>query len=799
MLILFLALDVTVLAGWLWKGPALLSPLLPKLLALYLPNVHQALTFDAIQIDHKGQITIHAAHIAIHSPISISIEVPTLKASLSLLTLQKLKPVFNQLDLDSVHLHTHSEFPHTNPFDFADTLLQKWLELPERHAFHHPHIQIHKAQISHQKNILADIHSITGHWKDTHPEWKAQWQWSGNIRLERHSLHVSKMSLEIQKKDSKPFQLTSFYSPKISLYLPKRTPLAWRSDSLIHLASQMYDFSIFERLQAPSLQIDTLQIQPFQSKKASQLSVFATPQPHPKPWTLQGHFQGQLGHETIGADSFHVQIRFPQTKGRAHFDSIFIDTLRITHTPKKAPIQQFNDLGKQLQHLPNHPLWAFLDRSAFSIHSLHYQINTKSYVQAQQIHGQKSSDSLHIHTQRFHAILNHEGLQGNQIHFSITQPANTPLSPHLQLHQLDSITLQVTSQRLAKGPMSPLKDLAQGNQNPLWSILHGNRITIPHAQIQADKLMSWRFANLHLDLKVPHPDSAYFTFHYQQFQMQDSLLIKGWLLPSLRKLSKNSPHAPHFEPLLDSLHFQQGKIAFQWHPMSFEAQWESGKNQQTQGKYHIQATLNLKDKKPQLRGHIAWQGISLAQTFPLLFEQAFSQGIRIAGTLYGQGNYQVPLKKSNQLDAIQFQGSASLSHARFQGLPLQKLSLVKNKAPLFAGPLAFSEIRLEGIKTTPQGLHAQHVTGQGDLLHFTGWLNARFDGSFYLHTLAQIPAGTAQKLPTLTRNGMEQTPDGGRQAKLVIYGTPTRQELSNQGKLMSRAVLNNLKNGFGLF
>lgn len=791
-LLVFLVLDLLLLGGWLWKGPDLLSPLIPRVLAFYLPSIHQVLRFDSASLDHYGVLTFQGVTMQVPGPQPLQIEVRRLKASLSFASISHLEPIFSRVRGDSVRIKFLGDSLPYDVWTWADTALQSLHDLPDMRVFQNARVSLRQGLCERDTDTLLRWERMDMVMRRNAQESRWKLLVSGQAQYQGDLAKFDSLGLELRKPMRRPFQVDTVWGKSVKLTIGAlRTQFSDRNEALRFLREER-DYRWLRHSQPTKAYFQNVNIT---QNDRMDFSLRGLHVGGDSIWQTQFSMQGWMRTETVRMDSVQLAFRLPMTTGRLRIDSLNIDSLAVRNRAKPGLFANRSEASEMLYYLNALPTIQFAHGSRVRLRALHFQMENESYVKAQDILWRQDTVDYRLSTGRLSVRLLGDGLETNSLRVRLSCGADSA-GCRVRTLESDSLGIVLPTHRMQNGPSDMLRELAALSRDKIWRMLGVNSVKVPVYRVSAGSGFRWRFtgSKLAVDTTATGPR---IRFSYGQWNAQDALWANGWLVQRAQKLSKGTFTPKNLGQILDTLEFGSGLYAMQYVNHGYHMDWELGRNKQTLGEGRILATVDTTQKS--LSGNVAWRNVSVTQLFPQLFATAFAQGARVSGNVSGKFNYKMPLTELDALRGFKATGDITVQNSNFAGLNLQKQSLVQGKAPLYAGPVPFTEIRLESVTLDPQGLQCAHIVGKGSLISFSGWFNARYDASFYLNSQAVIPPTAAQRLPTLTRNGLEPTSDGGRKTPLVIYGTPSRQELSNQEKLIGRAVLNNLRKGFGLF
>lgn len=791
-LLAFLALDIAVLGCWLWKGPDLLAPLVPRILASYLPNIHQALRYENATIDRAGVITFRQATVSIPGAIPMRLQAPLMKVNLSFATLSHLKPVFANLQIDSAFVTLPATALPTDLFAYADSALQTLHDLPDLQAFEKSRIRLGVVIGVQGTDTVGKVENLRvvfrrDGWAS---HWRARFSAQGNYQGDR--VRLDSVAVHFFKPTGKAFQLDSIQIATAKVQIaPTHTQWSGRNEILSYLATAR-DYGWKRHGAFARAQIGKVRMS--QAGRFEMVARHVSAEADSS-WRLRFSARGWVQNETVRMDSVFMVLRLPADSGRIQVDSLLLDTLIVQAKNGFQAFATRSEVSDTLWQLRRQAPLRLLEGSRMRVGYFAYFMDDQNYLRIQSLRWSQTQDDYRLSTERWATLFQEEGMSAQSLQAQITCP-RPGAGCRIRSVQTDTLKIALPASRVQNGPVAMIQNVASYRTDKMWQMLESKSVRIPVYQLTAGSQFQWRLSGAQWTVNT-RADSVRMRLQYQRWQARDAHLAGGWLVRRAQQLSKGTFHSKNLGALLDTLDFGEGTLELVLGPRKVALDWDMGKNVQTRSHSHLttQADLN----RGLLSGNWKVRGLSVAQVFPQVFDKAFLQGVRMGGVANGQLDFSVKLADFDALQAFKATGKWDLQGVELSGLDLQKQSLIRSKAPIYTGRVPFNEVRCDRATLDSKGMQCDALYARGPLLSFSGRLNARYDASFALNSSAVIPPRAAAQLPTLTRNGLESTPDNSLKTQLVVTGTPVRQTLANEEKIFFSAVRNNIRTGFGFF
>lgn len=796
LLISVLVLDLLLLGAWLWKGPELLSPFIPRFIAWYLPGLSSQIRYSSVMLDHVGTITFRDVEFQSAHPLPLKVQIPRLRADLSFSSLRHLEPIFSRVRATDPSISLQVDSLPSNAVELADSLIQQLHEFPDLRVFENAKISASGLVVLQQTDTLSRIPDLHITFNRSPSYIGFQLAASLRIRYDGALFRADSVQASFHKVSGNSWQFDSIWAPSLYMRFSNRWTMFNHRDSLLAALAQPQDWSWIRPLHGANLHFENIVLERkgiLLAATQNGLSITSD-----SLWHLQFSAQGRFANDSARFRQVSAAIDLPATPSSTLLiRSLAIDSLLLVSMASPSPFPERQNVSTYLHKLDEQPFMSLLAAANVKLGYFNYHTPSQDTLQAYGVEANIGKHKSRLSTghvvARFHTtkLIANRGM--------LTAVCAAPDGCVVSQIQNDTLRIQIDLPELSQGPTVLFKEMTRLVPDPIWSMLHGQTLTNKLCIIETRQGLDWAFTQPRLAVDSPTNDSLQLQFHYTQWRGKDPVLLGGWLPRRMIELGKKSSHAHNAARMLDSLHFGRGFATVRIAHGKININWEFGRHAQSQADFVWSGNFDPGAGKNALKGQFSWSNFSLGLNFPTLFDQAFTQGLRIGGLSRGKLDYAIPLKSIDALREFHATGSARIDNAAFSGMYLQKQPIVQSKAPLYAQTVLFQSLILDELQANENGISSRKVAAKGRDLSFVGRLNARYDANFVLEAQASIPPSAADQLPILTRNGMEKNSDGGRKTPLSIYGTPYRQALSNQNSLVGNAVLNNLKSGFDLF
>lgn len=796
LLISVLVLDLLLLSAWLWKGPELLSPFIPRFIAWYLPGLSSQIHYHSVMLDHVGTITFQNVEFQSAHPLPLKVQIPRLRADLSFSSLRHLEPIFSRVKAQEPSVTLTSDTLPKNAVELADSLIQQLHEFHDLRVFENAKVFFNDLAVLHKSDTLARIPDLRISFNRSPSYFGCQIAASLRIRHNGSLFRADSLQASFHKVSGNSLQFDTIWVPSLYMRFSNRWTMFSQRDSLLSALAQPQDWSWIHPLLGASMQFEHVVLE----RKGTLLAVIQNgiSITSDSLWHLQFSAQGRFSDDSAQFRQVFATIHLPTTQSSSLLvRSLAIDSLLLVSMASSSPFPDRQNVSAYLRKLNEQPFMNLLHAANVKLGYFRYHTQSLDTLQASGIEANIGKHKSRLSTGNVLARFRSTRLIANRglLNTTCAPPDGCAVSQV----QNDTLRIQVDLPELTQGPTVLFKEMSKLVPDPIWSMLSGQTLSNKLSIIETKQGLNWTFTQPRLQVNAPSTDSLQLQLQYTLWYGKDPVLLGGWLPRRIIDLGKNSNHARNAAKLLDTLRFSQGSATVRIAHKKINTNWSFGRHAQTQADFVWSGKFDPGADKNALKGQFSWNNFSMGTNFPTLFAQAFTQGLRIGGISRGKLDYSIPLNSIDILRNFHAKGSARIDNASFSGMYLQKQPIVQNKAPLYAQTVLFQSLVLDELQANENGISSRKVAAKGHDLSFVGRLNARYDANFVLEAQATIPPSAADKLPILTRNGMEKNSDGTRKTPLSIYGTPYRQSLSNQNSLVGNAVLNNLKSGIDLF
>lgn len=140
-------------------------------------------------------------------------------------------------------------------------------------------------------------------------------------------------------------------------------------------------------------------------------------------------------------------------------------------------------------------------------------------------------------------------------------------------------------------------------------------------------------------------------------------------------------------------------------------------------------------------------------------------------------------------------GAFTLRNVNIKNLSVQNGEMIDKYAAPFK-KIKLSKVRCNSFELS-KGMkaHLKHVTGNGDLLDFTGWGSLNRKGYFYFEMDGKVHESTMGELPKLTRMALnENSRDEEGSFKVKLFGSPDNQQLVPERGLSGKVIRSQFRN-----